>query len=62
MLEAINQHPTLWVPNDIPKQWVVDCRQVEYGLAALNYLARYLYRGVLPDEAIIHITDDHLPL
>ncbi|MEZ9845114.1 transposase, partial [Vibrio sp. 10N.261.51.C5] len=22
------------------------------------YLARYLYRGVLPDEDIIHITDD----
>ncbi|WKY60732.1 transposase [Vibrio sp. SNU_ST1] len=41
-----------------PKQWVVDCRQVGYGQSALNYLARYLYRGVLPDEDITHITDD----
>ncbi len=57
-LDVINQHPMLWLPNDAPKQWAVDCRQVGYGQAALNYLARYLYRGVLPDEDIISITDD----
>jgi hypothetical protein len=58
MLEAINQQPTLWLPNDIPKQWVVDCRRVGYGQSALNYLSRYLYRGVLPDEDIIKVTED----
>ena len=41
-----------------PKQWVVNYRPVGYGQTALSYLARYLYRGVLPDEDIISITDD----
>ena len=58
MLETIKQHPMLWLPNGIPKQWVVDCRQVGYGQSALSYLSRYLYRGVLPDEDIINITND----
>ena len=58
MLETIKQHPMLWLPNGIPKQWVVDCRQVGYGQSALSYLSRYLYRGVLPDEDIIKVTND----
>ncbi|MEZ9438755.1 transposase [Vibrio atlanticus] len=37
---------------------MVNYRPAGYGQAALSYLARYLYRGVLPDEDIIHITDD----
>ncbi|WP_122035356.1 transposase [Aliivibrio sp. EL58] len=40
------------------KQWVVDCQSVGYGQPALEYLSRYLYRGVLPDNDIIH-SDDH---
>ncbi|WP_232011705.1 transposase [Moritella yayanosii] len=37
----------------LPTKWVVDCRKVGYGLPALQYLSRYLYRGVLPDKDII---------
>lgn len=58
MMTAIKQHPDLWLPQDIPKQWVVDCRQVGNGEPALEYLSRYLYRGVLPDRDILHICDD----
>ena len=58
LLEAINQHPQLWLPKAIPKQWVVDCRCVGYGEPALEYLSRYLYRGVLPDHDIIDY-DEH---
>ncbi|MEZ9926236.1 transposase [Vibrio breoganii] len=58
MLEAINQSNELWLPMGIPKQWVVDCRRVGYGKAALDYLSRYLYQGVLPDRDILR-TSDH---
>ena len=58
MLDAVNHHETLRLPNHIPSKWVVDCRNVGYGEHALQYLSRYLYRGVLPDKDIINITDD----
>ncbi|CAM3080875.1 hypothetical protein VIRA109638_12585 [Vibrio rarus] len=45
------------LPSSVPHQWVVDCRKVGYGLPALKYLSRYLYRGVLPDKDIIKISD-----
>lgn len=55
VFDAINKHPDLSLPhlNKIPNQWVVNCRKVGKGLPALKYLARYLYRGVLPDKDII---------
>ncbi len=53
MLDAINQHKALSLPKAIPAKWVVDCRRVGFGLPALQYLSRYLYRGVLPDKDII---------
>ena len=55
MLEAINKHPTLSLTQikQMPKKWVVDCTKVGYGLPALKYLSRYLYRGVLADNDII---------
>jgi len=60
ILEGINQHDTLKLPDyhakPLPKKWVVDCQKVGYGLPALKYLSRYLYRGVLPDNDIIDIT------
>ncbi|MCP8689860.1 transposase [Marinobacterium sp. OS208] len=37
----------------LPEQWVVDCRRVGRGLPALQYLSRYLYRGVLPERNIL---------
>ncbi len=58
MLDAIHHHDTLKLPEYVPDKWVVDCRQVGYGLPALQYLSRYLYRGVLPDKDIIDISDD----
>lgn len=55
MLEAINQHADLSLSHvkHLPKKWVVDCRKVGYGLPALKYLSKYLYRGVLADNDII---------
>jgi hypothetical protein len=42
----------LKLPTSPPKKWVVDCQRVGKGLPALQYLSRYLYRGVLPDKNI----------
>jgi hypothetical protein len=41
----------------VPKQWVVDCRHAGRGESALEYLSRYLYRGVISESSII--ADDH---
>ncbi len=60
MLEAINQHSCLSLPNHLPPKWVVDCRAVGEELPTLKYLSRYLYRGVLPDKDIINITKDNV--
>ncbi|WP_351079227.1 IS91 family transposase [Shewanella sp. CAL98-MNA-CIBAN-0140] len=43
----------LTLPTSLPKKWVVDCQHVGKGLPALQYLSRYLYRGVLPDKSIV---------
>ncbi len=58
LLEAIQHHPQLWLPKRIPRDWVVDCRCVGRGKPALEYLSRYLYRGVLPDKDIIRVDDN----
>jgi len=42
----------LTLPNTAPK-WVVDCQQVGRGLPALQYLSRYLYRGVISEKNIL---------
>ena len=60
MLDAINHATELTLPDEIPKKWVVDCRKVGFGLSSLQYLSRYLYRGVLPDKDIINITDENV--
>ncbi|MFN9531427.1 MAG: transposase [Cyanobacteriota bacterium] len=41
------------VKTTLPSQWVVDCKAVGTGEAALVYLGRYLYRGVLPEKNIL---------
>lgn len=51
-LAALNA-AELRIPNDLPKQWVVDCRAVGNGEPALQYLSRYLYRGVIRENNII---------
>ncbi|SNX50764.1 Putative transposase [Vibrio thalassae] len=42
----------------LPSKWFVDCRCVGEGKPALEYLSRYLYRGVLPDHDIIQIKQE----
>ncbi len=37
----------------MPARWVVDCTHVGSGQPALEYLSRYLYRGVLSENNII---------
>lgn len=38
---------------ETPTKWVVDCRHVGKGLPALQYLSRYLYRGVISEKQIL---------
>lgn len=40
------------LPNT-PKQWIVHCKKVGRGLPALQYLSRYLYRGVISENNIL---------
>lgn len=39
-----------------PKTWIAQCKCVGKGLEALQYLSRYLYRGVISN---VNIVDDH---
>ena len=41
------------IPTGMPKQWVVDCRNVGSGEPALKYLSRYLYRGVIREPDLV---------
>jgi hypothetical protein len=50
----------LTLPTSLPKKWVVDCQHVGKGLPALQYLSRYLYRGVLADKNIKSHVDDNV--
>jgi hypothetical protein len=43
----------LTIPDRLPAQWVVDCASVGKGEPALEYLSRYLYRGVISENDII---------
>lgn len=36
-----------------PSKWVADCKHVGRGLPALQYLSRYLYRGVISEKNIL---------
>ncbi|WP_435236837.1 IS91 family transposase [Psychromonas sp. PT13] len=58
LLDAINHHDTLVLPQQLPRKWIVDCRHIGYGEHALQYLSRYLYRGVLPDRDILKVTSN----
>ena len=40
-------------PCSLPDKWVAQCQHVGRGEAALKYLARYLYRGVISESNII---------
>lgn len=43
----------LIIPDDLPDQWVADCEHVGKGTHALEYLSRYLYRGVVSETNIV---------
>jgi len=43
----------LSIPDSLPAQWIVNCKRVGKGEPALQYLSRYLYRGVISEKNII---------
>jgi hypothetical protein len=43
-----------------PKNWVVQCQKVGRGQEALQYLSRYLYRGVISNHNILHDDGTHV--
>jgi hypothetical protein len=51
-LDALQEH-AFEVPDDVPRRWVAHCTHVGNGDAALRYLARYLYRGVVRERDIL---------
>ena len=50
----------LSLPAALPQNWVVDCRHVGNGRPALQYLSRYLYRGVISEDNILHDDATHV--
>jgi len=57
MIDALNR-AGLRLPPGVPTDWVVDCRDVGRGEHALEYLSRYLYRGVIQDHQIVRYNTD----
>jgi len=49
-----------WLPDGLPRSWVVQCERVGQGEAALTYLARYLYRGVINERNILSLENDRV--
>jgi len=52
MLDGLNR-AGLTLRDDVPNKWVTDCRRVGRGEPALEYLSRYLYRGVIAERDIL---------
>ena len=44
-------------PLVLPEQWVVHCKRLDHGGAAIVYLGRYLYRGVIQEHDILRCDD-----
>ena len=47
----------LSLPATTPERWVVDCKRLGHGAAAIVYLGRYLYRGVIQERDILRCDD-----
>ena len=45
-------------PPPTPRKWVAHCKHVGRGLPALQYLSRYLYRGVISNKNILNDDGD----
>lgn len=43
-----------------PQRWIVQCQQVGHGKEALQYLSRYLYRGVISNQNILDNNGKHV--
>jgi hypothetical protein len=56
-LQAALTEAGLSLPAQLPERWVVDCKAVGDGQAALRYLGRYLYRGVISENDILRCKD-----
>jgi len=54
------RHAGFVLPDNIPEKWVVDCQHVGRGLPAIQYLSRYLYRGVIAEKNIISDDGTHI--
>ena len=46
------------LPHNIPEKWVVNVKHIGKGLPALQYLSRYLYKGVISQKNITHVDAD----
>jgi hypothetical protein len=59
---SLRQTPLYWQvsPATWTQSWVVDCRGVGSGQAALNYLAPYIFRVALSNNRIEELGDDHV--
>lgn len=51
--------PEISLPNT-PKRWIAHCKKVGRGLPALQYLSRYLYRGVISEKNILKQRDGQI--
>ena len=51
-LAALNE-AGLYIPKNVPRKWVVDCKHVGNGITVLKYLSKYLYRGVISEKNIV---------
>jgi len=46
------------LPENIPSRWVVNVKHIGRGLPALQYLSRYLYRGVISQHNIVRVDNE----
>ncbi|MFQ3227883.1 MAG: hypothetical protein ACI8RW_001274 [Porticoccaceae bacterium] len=51
--------PEIGLPST-PRQWIVHCKKVGRGLPALQYLSRYVYRGVISEKNILNDRDGQI--
>lgn len=58
-LAALNE-AKLPIPVGAPVGWVADCTHVGKGTPALEYLSRYLYRGVISEKNIVAHHDGNI--
>jgi hypothetical protein len=57
---ALLRRDGLPVPGVHPARWVAHCKHVGSGKPALDYLSRYLYRGVIAEKYIARTRDGHV--